>query len=137
MRNKSRFISSCIYVSLTGSAPLMSSGNDATSAPEIAACVSGCGVVNGADFTINSQDALVSRIPCGEPVCYMSGLYLLLLWCQNTIKHCTTHMHANLTVLKQSVLIPYKSYEVYCSVHPECDYTSDTWMSVESDKRST
>lgn len=52
----------------------MSSGNDTTSEPEIAACVSGCGVVNGADFTINSQDALVSRIPRGEPVCYMSGL---------------------------------------------------------------
>lgn len=33
---------------------LMSSGNDATSAAEIAACVSGCVVVNGEDFTINS-----------------------------------------------------------------------------------
>lgn len=74
MRNESRIISSCIYVSLTGSDPLMSSGNDATSAAEIAACVSGCGVVNGADFPINSQDAFVSRIPCGEAVCYMSGL---------------------------------------------------------------
>lgn len=53
---------------------LMSSGNDTTSAAEIAACVSECGVVNCEDFTINSQDALVSHIPCGEPVCYISGL---------------------------------------------------------------
>lgn len=51
---------------------------------------------------------------------------------------CTMHMHTNLTVLKMKTICAYPIREFWrnCSVCLECDYTSDTRMSAENDKRS-